>query len=661
MASKSTSSRSLSRVKSVLPKSGDLGTIKIEHSIDNVLSAMTKNSYTDAEVLAEIIDNSNSAKRNGVVNIDLQIKKVNGKPVLIIEDDGKGIPLKTLGKVLGLGNSSGKGVNNEHGMGLKQAVLSGGSFLRSLRSKASKEVGYEVTFDSVQAMSEDVRPKATNEQKLGTRLEIQLYKNHGLTNAESFYQTMASLQHIYQQVLGRSLHITVRNDYVNAPSFSLKADQATPHLFNPLYDNSSWLVKDTLLEGDGWKASLSVGYLDPSKTEYTVGASGVPAMQHSLYQRNIEQQGIQFFKGDRLIVLHKKPSVLGIKRDHGSVNGAVIQVKALEGLDTVPTKNNMSPGPEFNELMDHIERELQRLVPDKQPGKVKAPYSLSPQPFGGLVKEFNKQYSATQKETTQRPQQLLAWQDPELTNASWVSVPHLENTAWKLWKNPASNVVVMMHKKGVNHPLEYKDIPSYYAFQCHVKDQLKANPAQIVLIHQATKLLDPNHIPDSCAVSIVTPARSENVVQQWVNFGLMEQKGLKVPRPVNFDEHASLDLEALNRSQRALLAAKAATSLKGIKKMEFYEQMDVDPVYISKARAVLELAPPGVQEQVLKGNLSLNKALDPATFSQEHASNVPGPLFQQLASLKNLVQMKKYLSTFPYRALSAQAAGPDFN
>ena len=65
MASKSTSSRSLSRVKSALPKSGDLGTIKIEHSIDNVLSAMTKNSYTDAEVLAEIIDNSNSAKRNG--------------------------------------------------------------------------------------------------------------------------------------------------------------------------------------------------------------------------------------------------------------------------------------------------------------------------------------------------------------------------------------------------------------------------------------------------------------------------------------------------------------------------------------------------------------------------------------------------------------------
>lgn len=95
--------------------------------------------YEMSALLAEFIDNSNSARRtpDQLVQVNLRVYKDDetGQLVLSVTDNASGIPDTSLGLIIGRGNSIGGGVNNEHGVGLKNAALNGSQYLRKLETK----------------------------------------------------------------------------------------------------------------------------------------------------------------------------------------------------------------------------------------------------------------------------------------------------------------------------------------------------------------------------------------------------------------------------------------------------------------------------------------------------------------------------------------------
>ncbi len=103
------------------------------------LAEARNQTYEMSALLAEFIDNSNSARRtpDQLVQVNLRVYKDDetDQLVLSVTDNASGIPDTSLGLIIGRGNSIGGGVNNEHGVGLKNAALNGSQYLRKLKTK----------------------------------------------------------------------------------------------------------------------------------------------------------------------------------------------------------------------------------------------------------------------------------------------------------------------------------------------------------------------------------------------------------------------------------------------------------------------------------------------------------------------------------------------
>ena len=99
------------------------------------LAEARNQTYEMSALLAEFIDNSNSARRtpDQLVQVNLRVYKDDetDQLVLSVTDNASGIPDTSLGLIIGRGNSIGGGVNNEHGVGLKNAALNGSQYLRN--------------------------------------------------------------------------------------------------------------------------------------------------------------------------------------------------------------------------------------------------------------------------------------------------------------------------------------------------------------------------------------------------------------------------------------------------------------------------------------------------------------------------------------------------
>ena len=353
------------------------------------LAEARNQTYEMSALLAEFIDNSNSARRtpDQLVQVNLRVYKDDetDQLVLSVTDNASGIPDTSLGLIIGRGNSIGGGVNNEHGVGLKNAALNGSQYLRKLETKTlnastSSVITFTCAEDTLQPF--DIKD-GTFLKSSGTRLEIVLPSEHALLNPESYYNALSELQVIYGKALGSRLSIEARNDVLGIPSLTLQGDPVARHLANPVKADQSWIVEKKIKGAKAipWTATLKVGFISPESLRpelpRTAGETKTP-LHRSKHGRSIQNQGIYFYKGDRLIVRTDNWTMGGMNvldgrrgsNKHNDINGLVLEVHLDQHFSTTPTKNAYPNTPQYQELQKEIRAFLVgRFLPDLNEGQ----------------------------------------------------------------------------------------------------------------------------------------------------------------------------------------------------------------------------------------------------------------------------------------------------
>ena len=470
--------------------------------------------YTPEEALAEFIDNSYSARVEESVHVHISIfKNEDGRYTLRIDDDASGIAAGSLAQVLSYGLSVGKGNNNEHGAGMKQASSSGNTYLKRIESKAANENSFQVNFKSASSLFQPVEVQSSNRQKRGTTFELDLPPNHALLDDKSYHSIVERLQVMYQKTLGQSLFITMHNTAVgNLKAHNLIPDSASKYIYNPAYDNASWLVKGHILKGTGWSAKINVGYLPVTKEPFFIRKGATPELQE-LSSYNAEQKGVYVFKNDRLLAqlstwkLHSSlPKAFSGNSEH--LRHLVLEVEVDDGISSVPTKNALANPPQddntldtpLTELQNALHKYLNRLSIDIQPTEtLNSPQLLSTRGLHTLIQSIDP--NGGDKKTVGPTNIDMSGLDTSW-RSGWKPVAPFGN--WKIWVHPLHEVCLVMHKSGAATELDYSDIPNYALLQMHIEKNLSVFPKGIFVGHTPSDLLKQEHVPLNLAVHIST-------------------------------------------------------------------------------------------------------------------------------------------------------------
>ena len=436
------------------------------------LAEARNQTYEMSALLAEFIDNSNSARRtpDQLVQVNLRVYKDDetDQLVLSVTDNASGIPDTSLGLIIGRGNSIGGGVNNEHGVGLKNAALNGSQYLRKLETKTlnastSSVITFTCAEDTLQPF--DIKD-GTFLKSSGTRLEIVLPSEHALLNPESYYNALSELQVIYGKALGSRLSIEARNDVLGIPSLTLQGDPVARHLANPVKADQSWIVEKKIKGAKAipWTATLKVGFISPESLRpelpRTAGETKTP-LHRSKHGRSIQNQGIYFYKGDRLIVRTDNWTMGGMNvldgrrgsNKHNDINGLVLEVHLDQHFSTTPTKNAYPNTPQYQELQKEIRAFLVgRFLPDLNEGQKYA----DERGLYAQVKSWNGPSSPSPTKATPLSPDDLDWGSSSPHHAAqWKSLGHFG--VWKCWANDHN--VILTHSKGKDSAIEFGDVP----------------------------------------------------------------------------------------------------------------------------------------------------------------------------------------------------------
>lgn len=468
--------------------------------------------YTPEEALAEFIDNSYSARVGGNVHVKISIfKSENDRFTLRIDDDAAGIAVDSLAQVLSYGLSFGKGNNNEHGAGMKQASSSGNTYLKCIESKTDGTgKAFQVEFKNASALFRPVEVKPSIRPLRGTMFELDLPFNHAFLNEEGYNRIVERLQVMYQKTLGQTLFITMHNTVVeNSKTKSLIPDSASKYIYNPAYNNTSWLVKGHTLQGNGWSAKINVGYLPETKEPLFIrkGAT-LELSETSTY--SAEQKGIYVFKKERLL------GQLTAWKIHASLPKAfagssenfkhlVLEVEVDDGIASVPTKNALANPPledntldtPLTELQNALYKYLNRLSLDIQPTQTLVlPHLLSAKGIHTLMQTIEPDIN--QKKVGPASLDLTglsaSWR------AGWKTIAPFGN--WKIWTHPLHEICLVMHKNSATTELDFADVPNYALLQMHIEKTLTTFPKSIFIGHAHSDLLKQEHVPLNTAVHI---------------------------------------------------------------------------------------------------------------------------------------------------------------
>lgn len=480
--------------------------------------------YSTAEVLAELIDNCNSARRKGqsMVRVDINVYQdpQTQQYILSVQDNASGIQDTLLGKVLGQANSIGGGTNNEHGMGLKQAAFTGKTYLRSIETRTVQgATGRKAEFTK----AEDVlQAFEVNDSALlkgpGTRLEIVLPPEHPLLKKGAYYDALSQLQVIYQKVLDVSLHVVAKNDALGLPAQTLQADAASAQLHNPIKGDSSWIVEKTFKSTgkEPWSAEVRIGFIDDSSFKPFLAAP--PKGQRPLptdktqHGRGIEKQGIFIFKGDRLIQktadwkLESPDNILDGRLGplHNSLNGLVFEIHFDAKFPTTPTKNRLKEDTaliEFREQLVAYLRRIQPAVADDQPvARSEALYRY--------LMEWNDA-----KKHKINPAEDLPWHHKQAKyKTNWKSLGKFG--VWDLWRH--GDKVLVVHKHGFDAAISPSDIPEMKALSKHIQEKTKGQIALPLFVHNDRSQLDFTHYSEQYRPRVITAAQSTKEMSQKV-------------------------------------------------------------------------------------------------------------------------------------------------
>lgn len=478
--------------------------------------SMRQSPYTTAEVLAELIDNSNSARRKDqdVVRVDINVYQdpKTKQYILSLQDNASGIKDTDLGKVLGQANSIGGGANNEHGMGLKQAAFTGQTFLRSLETKTlATPVARKASFGKAEDILSpfDVSDSATL-KAVGTRLEIVLPPEHPLLNKTEYYSALSALQLIYQKVLDTKLRVTAKNDVLRLPVLNLQPDEATAQLYNPVKDDSSWIIEKTF-KGKGakpWSASVRIGFISESSFKPNLSAPGgntalLPTDKTS-HGRGIDKQGIFIFKGDRLIqktanwslessqnILDGRLSVL-----HNILNGLVLEIHFDKNFPTTPTKNRLKD----NLALIEFRNELIGFLRDVQPSAG----SGVDLPQGTSLYSYIQQWNSSEKAKF-NPGQELPWHHKQAkfrkdsTKIGTFGV-------WRIWGHEGK--ILAVHKDGFDAKIARDAIPEMRALSEYIVHKTKGKATLPIFVNNEPNQLDFSHYGLQYQPSVVTAGQA---------------------------------------------------------------------------------------------------------------------------------------------------------
>lgn len=484
--------------------------IKPEHNELARFQSMRLSPYSTAEVLAELIDNSNSARRKDqdVVRVDINIFQdpLTKQYILSIQDNASGIIDTDLGKVLGQANSIGGGTNNEHGMGLKQAAFTGTTYLRSIETKTlSALTSRKAEFKKAEDVLDSFEVKDASILKgVGTRLEIVLPDEHPLLIKDEYYNALSELQLIYQKVLDNTLRVTAKNDVLGLPPLNLQADSAITQLYNPVKKEQSWIL-DKVFKGinAAWTASVRVGFIDDASYKRnlstTFGAVSIPT-DKTRHGRGIEKQGIFIFKGDRMIQktndwsLESSQNILDGRLGplHNSLNGLVLEIHFDKNFPTTPTKNRLKLDASLVEFRDQLIEYFRRFQPDTPKG---APTQQSDSLYKYLLTWNNI------KKIVLDPAQDLPWHHKQVKfQKDWVSIGKFGS--WPLWKHGSK--VIAFHKNGFDAPIPPSDIPEIKALSNYIKTKTKGAVTLPIFVHNNIAALDFTHYSLQYQPKVVT-------------------------------------------------------------------------------------------------------------------------------------------------------------
>ena len=392
----------------------------------------------------------------------------------------------------------------------------------------------------------------------GTRLEIVLPSEHALLNPESYYNALSELQVIYSKALGSRLSIEARNDVLGIPSLTLQGDQVARHLANPVKADQSWIVEKKIKGAKAipWTATLKVGFISPESLRpelpRTAGETKTP-LHRSKHGRSIQNQGIYFYKGDRLIVRTDNWTMGGmnvldgrLRNPHNEINGLVLEVHLDQHFSTTPTKNAYPNTPQYQELQKEIRAFLSgRFLPDLNEGQKYA----DERGLYAQVKSWNGPYSASPSPTKATPLSPndLNWATTSPHATKWTSLGTFGS--WKCARH--GNDVVLTHVKGKDAPIEFGDVP-HEGSLCAFLEQHTSNP-RIVVVHDGPH---PERIPD-------IPVYDSSKAAKAIDGDRRITSSNKMPSPAQSSKLGSLrtatHLAEMLRRQHPLVRAQLKT------------------------------------------------------------------------------------------------------
>lgn len=506
-----------------------------EHDELKELESIRKDNYSTADVLAELIDNSNSARRKGqnLVRVDINVYNdpKTKQYILSIQDNASGIEDTLLGKVLGKGNSIGGGTNNEHGMGLKQAALTGETYLRSIDTRTLlSNCGRKAEFAQVQDIWKPFKVMDSSLLKgPGTRLEIVLPPHHPLLKKNTYYEALSQLQVVYQKVLDVSLHIVAKNDALNLPAQTLQADAVKVQLHNPIKGDSSWIVekKFTNTGSTPWSAQVRIGFIDPSsfKPLLSVPTNGQRPLPTDKTQhgRGIEKQGIFIFKGDRLIkktadwkwgsgdnILDRRLGPL-----HNSLNGLVFEVHIDQNFPTTRTKNDLTEDVRLSEFRDQLVAYLRRIQPEVNDDQ--------PAARSEALYQYLMEWNDAKKHKI-NPAEDLPWHHKQAKyKTAWKGLGKFG--VWDLWRH--GDKVMAVHKNGFDAVISRDEVPEMRALCEHIGHKTKGKATLPIVVNNDPSQLDFTHYIPQYQPSVVTAAQATKEIAHGAAGMTSEQQALK--------------------------------------------------------------------------------------------------------------------------------------
>lgn len=323
---------------------------------DRLFEELGNNTYDIVDLLSELIDNSLSAKAEGIVTIELSLffDKDKRLSTFVIRDDGIGIPFGRLGTVISPAASITDNPLNEHGLGLKQAVAAMGK-LEYLATKTDKEE-YTSIIHRFGWGEIGVEEKECFE-KHGTEIKVNIKESSRMRSKRSnWFKTTCTdfLGARYRRFLmpaSRKARIIIHfYEHQGNLEKDIEVEKIEPTYFHHSRIENTPVIFRQEIKGEGWKARLTFGYA-PNAEEYE--RLGLDP-DDSIYKVSLNRQGLDIIINDRVLAFHQLSEIDLVEAKHPQFNYVRGEIELLEGFKTAVTKNSVINDDHFVDCISKI-------------------------------------------------------------------------------------------------------------------------------------------------------------------------------------------------------------------------------------------------------------------------------------------------------------------